>query len=209
MTEDERRATAFGWDEWRVVSAYESALASIKGNDMAAAYRIVNKTPKGLRPNVRFRLIYKISPDKYPDLILENLEEIRKELGALEIPAKNAAGDYLALSALYLKSQPTEAESCFRTAVKYINKTDAENPDFLPEKDYAPLQDYVPLTADLLKIDEYSIYASLNNISSRRSRTRLRLGLLESALQKLTEAKKRVELEQKERTKDSKNSEKN
>jgi hypothetical protein len=58
------------------------------------------------------------------------------------------------------------------------------NPDFLPEKDYAPTMDYVSLPADLLQYDENSTFSSLSNISSRRSRVRLKLGLLESCMER-------------------------
>jgi hypothetical protein len=78
----------------------------------------------------------------------------------------------------------------FRNTVKYINKADNDNPEYRTEKDWAPMSDYVPLSADLLEFDEQSITSSLNNLTSRRSRVRLKLGLLESSLQKYVEAKK-------------------
>lgn len=201
MTEDERKIVGTNWDYFRGEGAYQAALSYVNNKDMPAVYRIINRTPKKNRPWVRFRLAFKLLPVDYRDFILENLEELRKELGSLEIPENEAAGNFIGLARLYVKIQPTESEGMFREAVKYINKTDANNPDFLPEKDWSPLNDYVRLPYELLETDESGIFSSLANISSRRSRVRLKLGLLESSLQKLVDVKKKVELESKEKKK--------
>jgi hypothetical protein len=199
MTEDEVKAMGVGWDSWRVKYACQSAFVYFESKDMPSSYWIINQTPKKNRPYVRFCLAYKVSTVEYREFILENLEEIRRELSSLEVPAMHAGSNYLSLARFYLRIQPAEAEGMFREAVKYINKTDNDNPDFVPEKDYAPLQDYVRLPFELLETDENSIDSSLANISSRRSRVRLKLGLLESSLQKLVDVKKKVELESKEK----------
>jgi hypothetical protein len=196
MTEVEIKAIGLiAWESWRIEYAFESALVSFESKDIPAVYRTINRTPKKYRPYVRFRLAYKLSVVEHRDFILENLEEIRKEIASLDSTPKDAAGDHISLARLYVKVQPTESESVFRDAVKYINKADADNPEFLPEKDYAPLQDYVRLPFELLDSDESGINSSLGNVSSRRSRIRLKLGFLESSIQKLTEIKKKVELE--------------
>ncbi|HQY68516.1 MAG TPA: hypothetical protein PLD38_14655 [Pyrinomonadaceae bacterium] len=198
MTEDERNFIRNDiWEEFRADYASKLALVYFENKDLPAVYRVIDRTPKRIRPYTRFRIAYKISPVKDRGFYLENLEGIRKELDSIEVNAKDAASNYLTLAGLYLKIQPTESESIFRNAVKYINKTDDENPDFLPEKDWAPLQDYESLSSELLETDESSIQGSLKTISSRRSRIRLKLGLLESTLQRLEKVKKDVELEKK------------
>lgn len=202
MHEDECKVMSFIWDEWRADYSALSAMAYFENKDMPSVYRIIAKTPKRVRPYARFRIVYKLSPGSDREFYLENLEEIQKELGSIEIPARDAASNYLTLARLYLKIQPTESEAMFRNAVKYINKTDSDNPDFEAIKDWAPLFDYVPLSAELLETDESGINSSLNNISSRRSRVRLKLGLLESCLQKLADVKKKVEAESKKAIKE-------
>lgn len=199
---DDLKAMTFAWDDWRSEYAYLAALAAFENTDMPSVYRIINKTPKKNRPYVRFRLVYKLSPTKDRDFMLENLEEIRKEVSTLEIESRFAASNFLSLARLYLKIQPTESEAMFREAVKYINKTDGENPEFEPIKDWAPLMDYVQIPWEILDADEPSITSSLTNISARRSRVRLKLGLLESSLKKYAIEKKR--LEEKTRPKKSK-----
>lgn len=183
------------WESWRIEYAYESALASFEKKDMPSVYRTINRTPRKSRPFVRFRLAYKLSPITERDFILENLEGIQKEVSSLEIESKVSASAYLSLARLYIRIQPTESLVAIREAVKYINKTDGENSEFLPEKDYAPLQDFVRLPYELLEADEAGINSSFEGISSRRSRIRLKLGLLDSSVQKLAELKKAVELE--------------
>ena len=202
MSEDERKVIRNDiWEEFRAEYASKSALVYFETKDLPAVYRIINRTPKNIRPYLRFRLAYKLSPVRDREFYLENLEGIRNDLDSIDVPVRFAASNSIALAGLYLKIQPTESSSIFREAVKYINKTDGDNPDFLPEKDYAPLEDYVELPGELLETDESSIYNSLTNISSRRSRVRLKLGLLESSFLKLYDARKKVELEKKEQKK--------
>ena len=159
---------------------------SFETKDLAAMYRILDRTPKRLRPSVRMRIAKKLPASaRTSPFFLENLDEMQKELGSLEQDAKDVAGFYMSLMDLYLKVRPTESELMFRNAAKQINKADSDNPDFLNDKDWAPWQDYVEMNSEVLEIDEPSISSSLNNVSSRRSRVRLKLGLLESSLKSL------------------------
>lgn len=190
------------WDSWRIEYAFRSALRSFENGDLPAVYHTIDRTPANARPYVRFRLVFKLSSVENRAFILENLEAIKKELASFQISEKDAATSYISLTRLYIKNEPLEAIATFQDAVKFINKTDSANPDFLPEKDYSPLDDYIPLPYELLTTDEFSIHSSLTNISSRRSRIRLKLGLLESSLGKLENLKtkkiEQKEMEQKE-----------
>lgn len=193
MNEDEVKV--FGgeaWDDRRSEYTYQSCRAYYKSKDMPAFYRVINRTPKRLRPYVRFRMREDISPVKDREFYLENAEEIGKDLKSLEIKPIYVASNYLVLTDMYIKVQPTEAEKIFRDAVKAINIVDGENPDYDPVKDYYSGMDVIPLAAELLEIDEISITNSLANISSRRSRVRLKLGLLEPSLKKYVDEKKKL-----------------
>ena len=190
------------WEDLRGMYTFESCRAYFKSKDMAAFYRVIDRTPKRPRTYVRFRLREEISPVKDRELYLENAEAISKDLKSVEFKPIYAASNYLVLADMYLKVQPTEAERVFRDAVKAINVVDGENPDYEAIKDYYSGMDVIPLAAELLEIDGISITSSLQNISSRRSRVRLKLGLLESSLQKLAEVKKKVEAENKKVVKD-------
>jgi hypothetical protein len=173
------------WDDWRIDAAYQAVLIVLDVKDLPGAYRIVERTPKRIRPPVRMRIANKFKSEKPSQFYSDNLDEIVKEIESLEIAPKDAANFYKKLAELYLTVRPTEAEGMFANSVKYINKADSENPEYSIEKDWAPRQDYVALSSTLLEIDATNIAISLNKISSRRSRVRLKLGLLESSLKKL------------------------
>jgi hypothetical protein len=183
------------WDDFRSEFAFRLALICYENKDLAGVYDALNRTPKSIRPYTRFRLVNKLTPEIDREFYLENLVDIRNELMSLEIPAKYAAGSFLTLTRISLKSQPTEAGGIFRDAVKYINKADTENANFVPEEDYAPLEDVVKLPSELLELDEIATLNSLSDVSSPRSRIRLRLGLLESSLKKLAEFNSKVAVE--------------
>lgn len=190
--DDFKKAAPGGWDLWRIDAAARATLKSFEANDLPAVYRIIARAPKRLRPHIRYELVSSPGVARNKELFLENLDEMQKELASIEIAPEEAAPLYLELAHFYLVGRPTDAESMFRLAARNINKADAENPNFLPDKDWAPHEDYVKVKSDLLEIDESSIVSSLNSISSRRSRVRLKLGLLESSLSSFSEAKKKL-----------------
>lgn len=191
--DDFKAISPAGWNDWRLGAAYQAVLSSLDAKDLPATYRIIDKTPQLLRPDLRMRIAKKLTPTGNSQFYLDNLDALDKGLGSLEQSDKHAARAYRELAELYLKVRPTESATMFDKAVKYINKTDADNPDFLTEKDWAPFYDYVPLSAELLDFDDISITDSLNNITSRRSRVRVKLGLLESCLKKYVGAKKKLQ----------------
>src|ERR1035437_8827517 len=166
---DDLKAMSYPWDDRRVEYAAQWAIMAFEEKDIPQVYRIIDKTPKRIRLYVRFRLAYKLSPVKDRDFLLENLEAMHTELGSPDVPVKDAASNYMTLSKLYLKVQPSDSLSVFRDSVKNINKTDDENPDYLWEKDYSPLDNYVKLPAELLDIDEIGMTNALRDISSRRA----------------------------------------
>jgi len=191
--DDFKKLGPIGWDSWRSSASYQLAWTAVQTNDMAGFYKALEKTPKVLRPRVRLRLAAKISPKSDLSLYLDNLDELQKDLTALDLSSREIALAYKKLTDLYLTARPTECEAMFRQAVKYINKADDENPDLSVDKDWAPMLDVISMDAQLLEIDEQSISSSFNNLSSRRSRVRLKLGLLESSLKKYVDARKALE----------------
>jgi len=184
MTSDKAAVGETVWINWRIEYAVRAVIKAVMQDDSQAANRIFDRTPIRLRPFVRLRVVNELSPADHRDFVFENLESIRKEFGSFDFAERTAARGYLSATRLYFQIKPSDAAEVFADAVKFINKTDRRNPDFLPEKDYAPAMDYVSLPADLLQYDENSTFSSLSNISSRRSRVRLKLGLLESCMER-------------------------
>ena len=199
MTEDEKDSfgnDSFGesifessYDEY----AYTVALNYVKNKDFSAAYRVIDRTPKRVRPSVRIRLTFALLAGNEKDFVIDNVQKARQEADSLEMLPFRRAGFFLALVHIYPKIQPIEAQTVFREAVKSINKADAENPNNLPEKDYAPLRDYIALPAEIFENNDIIIFNALNDISSRRSRVRLKLGLLENSLVQYLNEKKKVQ----------------
>lgn len=201
MTDNEKEVLGVDiWESYRIESAFTLTTQSIENKDWPSAYRIIDRTPKKIRPSVRISLAYKLPVSEYRAFVLENLEQARKELDSLDILAARKADYSLSLARLYTKVEPTDAQNVFRETVKAINNADTENPDSIPEKDYAPLRDYISLPAELLEPDELSIFSSFNDISSRQSRVRLKLGLLESSLQTYLSEKKKADIEHEKRS---------
>lgn len=198
MTEDERNSfgnDSFGesvFESSYAQYAYELVLNYVENKDFAAAYKVIDRTPKRVRPSVRIWLAHKLL-DKEKDFVIDIVQKAREEADSLEIKPFRRADFFLSLVYIYPKIQPLEAQTVFREAVKFINKADAENPNNLPEKDYAPLKDYVALPAELFENNDIIIFNALSDISSRRSRVRLKLGLLENSLVQYLNEKKKVE----------------
>lgn len=198
MTEDERNSfgnDSFGesvFESSYAQYAYELVLNYVENKDFAAAYKVIDRTPKRVRPSVRIWLAHKLL-DKEKDFVIDIVQKAREEADSLEIKPFRRADFFLSLVYIYPKIQPLEAQTVFREAVKFINKADAENPNNLPEKDYAPLKDYLALPAELFENNDIIIFNALSDISSRRSRVRLKLGLLENSLVQYLNEKKKVE----------------
>jgi hypothetical protein len=205
LPDDERSAIGTtAWESWRIEYAAELVIQAYGEKDTSTVYKTIERSPKNLRPFVRFRFVYKLSPAADMGLYLENLEGIKKELPTAGLLPINLPNSYINLAKLYLKVRRTEVGDLLHNAAKAINAVDSDNPDFLPEKDWSPMNDYVKIPAEFLEADEYSVSSSIAEISSRRSRVRLELGLLESSLKSLSDAIAVAESEKKSNKETSK-----
>jgi tetratricopeptide (TPR) repeat protein len=194
------KLSATVWQSWRIEYGSEAALAYMKDKDLPSTYRMIEKSPPDVKPFIRFRLVNSIEVASNREFVLENLQAIRKELLAFDVPTKDAASSYLSLTRLYSRIQPEEAAEVFADAVKLINEVDGENPDSLPQKDYAPMQDYLPMPFQLVNADAGAITGSISNIASKRSRTRIELGLIQACLKRTQELSKVISDQEQQRT---------
>jgi hypothetical protein len=193
LRSDERRMFGYTWDELRTEYAFRAAAAFYGQRDMGAVNDVLNKTPKSLRPFARIRLVAELRGTKDNDFLLENAEAARRELGSFDVSPKDAAVSLLLLTKIYLEIQPNEFPALFRDAATYINKADNENLDFDFVKDWGSGADYYPLDSKMLELDEVTTANSISNVGSKRSRVRLKLGLLESSVPKYADAKKKFD----------------
>jgi len=191
--DDLKNAAPIVWNNWRSGAASELAIIQFNEQSIPDAYRTIERTPRELRPEVRLDVAKKLSAAKKTTFYSDNIDAMVKDLSGIDIPDIESVGFYLALSNLMLDVRPLESESMFRLAAKHINKVDAANPDSQPDKDWEWDRYYIRLDARLLEFDESGITSALGSIGSRRSRVRLKLGLLETSLVKQATAKKLVE----------------
>ncbi|MCO6511011.1 MAG: hypothetical protein J5I65_09465 [Aridibacter famidurans] len=191
MTEQERKSLGNGaWDSWRADYAYRGALNSIEAEDIPSAYRIVEKTPKKLRPFVRLNLADELEYSNYKSLVFENIEAAQAEIKDLGISTSERVEFSLSVLRLYARSRPDETMKVFWDLVKEVNEAGRENRNGEMEKEFLANLNYIPLPALLLDIDDIGTLASLNDVSSRRNRVRLKLGLLETSLREYSIALK-------------------
>ncbi len=184
MTEEEKKA--FGedtWNSWRSESALRAAVEFVKTKDFSGAYRIINNTPKILRPSVQSGLAKEMEKEDKP-FAITLLDDARKGLNSFDIEPKDKAGLFLFLTKQYTEIVPYEAADVFRETIKAVNNSDNANPENNPVKDYAPLKETILLPIFLLETEELATVETLSNIKSANSRIRFRLGFLEQSLKK-------------------------
>jgi hypothetical protein len=188
MTEEEKKA--FGedtWNGWRSDSALRAAVEFVKTKNFSDAYRIINNTPKMLRPAVQSGLAKEMEKEDKP-FAITLLNDARKGLNSYDIEPKKKASLLLFITKQYAEIVPYETADVFKEAVKAVNNSDDTNPENNPVKDYAPLKETILLPIFLLETEEPATLGTLSNIKSVNSRIRFRLGFLEQSLKKLDEA---------------------
>lgn len=182
---------AFGessWSSWRATAAGRAAVEFAKQKDFANVYRIINNTPKSIRPVVQISVAKEFANADRP-FAISLLDATRKDLNSLEIEDKARAGLNISILRICSEIAPYEAVNVLAEMVKAINKTDENNPDSDLTKDYAPFTSVILLPISLLEIDEFNTLKILSDIKSVNSRVRFRLGFLEQSLKELEKAK--------------------
>lgn len=186
--EDKKAFGEDGWNSWWVESALKACVIHIKNDNLAGAYRIINKTPKEIRPNVQSGLAKEFQKiDR--TFAIQMLDDARKSLDAFEIESKKRASLLLYLIKQYAEIAPYEIMDVFRDTIKAVNKTDTENPKNERINDYSPFRESILLPISIIENEELTTMEILSNIVSRNSRIRFRLGFLEQSLKKFDKAK--------------------
>lgn len=179
--DDFREVSPVGWADWRMEAAFRQLVRSLDERDFPSAYRILEKMPGTLRPELRIRVLTEIGTKEHDGFCWDNLNQLLKELDTLDLPPIEMAKIYLATIQLCLNIRPAEAIPLIDRLAKSIDKAESENGDFQIEKDWADLKSYIKIDAKIIELDEVGMLNSLNSMTSRRGRLRIRLGLIESA----------------------------
>lgn len=188
---DEEEKKVFGedaWNSWWIETALKASALSIKNDNLSGAYRIINKTPKKLRPSIQSGLAKEFK-DEDKALAIQMLDSARKDLDTFEINSKDKAAFLIYLVKQYAEIAPYETMNVFNEIITAVNKADAENPENARVKDFAPFSDSILIPILILEENEFSTMKLLSEIDSTNSRIRFRLGFLEQSLEKLNQAK--------------------
>ncbi len=187
---NEKDKTAFGedsWNSWWAEAAREACITHLQAEQISNAYRIIDKTPKELRPSVQSALANKFK-ESDKGFAIKMLNDARKGLEAFEIKPNHKAGLLIYLVRQYADLAPFETLGVLRDAVEAVNKSDDENEKDELLKDFAPTEDIIRLPVFLLEAEELNTLQTISNIKKPHSRIRFRLGLLEKALEKFNES---------------------
>lgn len=173
------------WERLRRDYAYLACLILLKEDNLSAVGTIVNNTPENLRPILQNELATELIKSKNNLYAFELLQAVRKNIS--KVKNRNLAAEtYLKLFRTYITLQPDEVPVVFPELIKVINEADSFNSENnLPKFRSSEL--IISLPAELLEIDEAGAFNSIESLSSSESKTRLRLGLLESSLKKYKE----------------------
>jgi tetratricopeptide (TPR) repeat protein len=164
------------WDDLRWSYALEASLILIKNKDLGSAARIIEKTPEKLRPILQSRLAERTARDKNRELAFSFAEFARKNISKLENKAL-AAEISLDLVQLYATILPNEAQSVFRETIKLINNADGSF-EKNESREFETGKDIISLPKIFLETDSVTVLNEISDLSSRKSRIRLKLGLL-------------------------------
>jgi hypothetical protein len=189
MNKDDR--SAFGeeiWESWRWESATQASIKYAKEKDFASVYRIINNTPKSIRPIVQSGVAKELKGEDRA-FAISLLDEARKGLDSSDVEPKDKANLYLFLVSQYAETAPFEAINIFRETAKAVNKSDEANPENKPIKDYAPLKETIPLPLSLFETDEIAAIEILTSIKTVNSKVRFYLGFIEQTLKSFEKAK--------------------
>lgn len=184
MSIEARETLGDTWAQARWDFALIAALDHLKRSDLYAMDQVISATPANLRPMVQVLVAEKLV-ETNRSRALELMREARTGLDKVELLEK--ADTYILLTQLYSTVMPQDALSLFSEAITAINRADrnasmeAGDSSDPPEELWQP----IALPAVLLDVDEIGLRAALASVELPTRRIGLRLGLLESSVQRI------------------------
>jgi hypothetical protein len=119
--------------------------------------------------------------------MLEFLSEARKQLDSSNDTDDKKYPLYFVLLRLTVQYAPAEALEVLRKAIATLNRAEQNQPEQMAPQDSEFLKN-VPVS--LIEMDEFAMKTGVTSITSRQTRTQLRLALLEASLKKVRMAKR-------------------
>ncbi len=228
MTPEERQLARY-WDDWRGRFAARAAQKYLKQKEYGQARKVIEAVPQRLTAAAIIECLRERSSTGYEiyigdsmlgrvgegnvkiaegerDLFVEWLNLARNRLAQAETDAPgNQSGKYLSLVSLYAVLQLVDALPVLNEAVRAMNRAYAKEQERQTKEKRteveAELRSLPPesLPSNLVKESFEGVRLALHELDSRDTKTRLHLGLLQTALafhQEELEAKRKEEAEQ-------------
>jgi hypothetical protein len=189
------------WRAMRHANALAAVLQELEAKDFGAAARIIDETPPDSRPMLQIQVSREIlskasridSSDAEQSYAFALIVGARQKLPTMDDPFLSV-NLYLSLLRRYALLLPDEVASVFREMVKAINRADdAKNEKQYEGKDFADGEDIIPLPPILFESNEAIVLNQIEEVQRPYSRVRLRLGMLNAAMAKFAEERKKLE----------------
>ena len=163
--------------------------AADRQGDLNGMRGALNSVPNVLRIVALIAFIDRLgeSRNKETDPMLEFLSEARKQLDSSNDTDDKKYPLYFVLLRLTVQYAPAEALEVLRKAIATLNRAEQNQPEQMAPQDSEFLKN-VPVS--LIEMDEFAMKTGVTSITSRQTRTQLRLALLEASLKKVRMAKR-------------------
>ena len=163
--------------------------AADRQGDLNGMRGALNSVPNVLRIVALIAFIDRLgeSRNKETDPMLEFLSEARKQLDSSNDTDDKKYPLYFVLLRLTVQYAPAEALEVLRKAIATLNRAEQNQPEQMAPQDSEFLKN-VPVS--LIEMDEFAMKTAVTSITSRQTRTQLRLALLEASLKKVRMAKR-------------------
>jgi len=163
--------------------------AADRQGDLHGMRGALNSVPNELRVVALIAFIDRLgeSRNKETDPTLEFLSEARKQLDSSNDTDDKKYPLYFVLLRLTVQYAPAEALEVLKKAIATLNRAEQNQPEQMAPQDSEFLKN-VPVS--LIEMDEFAMKTGVTSITSRQTRTQLRLALLEASLKKVRMAKR-------------------
>jgi hypothetical protein len=189
MSKDEREFMGTIWEYYRWDLASLSAIDHYIQGDLNGMRVTLNAVPNELRVVALIAFIDRLGEkrNKETDPTLEFLTEARKQLDSAAAVDDKKYPLYFVLLRLTVQYAPAEAMEVLKKAIATLNRAEQNQREQTSSQDSEFVKN-VPVS--LIEMDEFAVKAAVSSITSRQTRTQLRLALLAASLQRMRMAKR-------------------
>ena len=186
MNEDEREIDRNFWEELRYTVASGLSYQQFQEQDLQGAIRTLEAVPADNREFAKIGFALKFSPKDISarEFILERIREAQVELTKSAKPFTDKSSFWFQLIKIYSNySMTAESAEIFNEIVRDFNKSFSD--DKIENKPFISSEIIISvISADLLQMQDNSLFESANLIKDEKSRIQINFGFLNIALKK-------------------------